>query len=724
MIRTATRALGAILSVSMLLSACDKPEAPKAAGAPAAAKSPSKAAAQVDAARLTAAAKDGANWMSTGRTYDEQRHSPLDKINAGNVKQLGLAWHHDFDVINRGQQATPIVVDGVLYVSTAWSKVFAFNAKTGELLWGYDPKVPGEWAINACCDVVNRGVAVWKGKVYVGTLDGRLVALDAATGKPVWDVLTIDKSQRYAISGAPRVLKGKVIIGNAGSELGVRGYVSAYDAETGKMIWRFYTVPGDPAAGFESKALEMAAKTWKGQWWKLGGGGTVWDAMAYDADADLLYIGTGNGTPWNHAMRSPGGGDNLFLSSIVALKAETGEYAWHYQTTPGDDWDYDSTNHMILADIKVADKDRKVIMQAAKNGVFYVLDRVSGEFISAKPFVTINWATGFDPKTGRPIENPEARYSRTGKTFVAMPGAAGGHSWHPMSFSPATGLVYIPALDLGMPFAPETNRKTSQYTFNIGYDFAATSMPQDKLIKDSVKAGSVGHLSAWDPVAQKEVWRVDYKEPWAGGVLSTAGNLVFQGTAMGEFIAYSADKGTKLWSAPTQAGVIAAPVTYEVDGQQFVAVQVGYGGALAIAAGEIARDKHIAGNNKPRLLVFALGGTGKLPPDQVVTLPLNPPASTATAAVIDKGFRLFHPYCNNCHGDAAVSGSSIPDLQHSPVLADAAVWESIVLGGARKDRGMVSFANELNKEDSEALRAYVIHRAHETLAEQKAALKQ
>ncbi len=723
MIRTTTGALSAILSLSLLLSACDKPQAPKAADAPAAATSPAKAAAQVDAARLTAAAKDGANWMSTGRTYDEQRHSPLDKINAGNVKQLGLAWHHDFDAINRGQQATPIVVDGVLYVSTAWSKVFAFNAKTGELLWSYDPKVPGEWAINACCDVVNRGVAVWKGKVYLGTLDGRLVALDAATGKPVWDVLTIDKSQRYAISGAPRVIKGKVLIGNAGAELGVRGYVSAYDAETGKMIWRFYTVPGDPAAGFESKALEMAAKTWKGQWWKLGGGGTVWDAMAYDSDTDLLFIGTSNGTPWNQALRSPGGGDNLFLSSIVALKAETGEYVWHYQTTPGDDWDYDSTNHMILADIKVADKDRKVIMQAAKNGVFYVLDRVTGEFISAKPFVTINWATGFDPKTGRPIENPVARYSRTGKTFVAMPGAAGGHSWHPMSYSPATGLVYIPALDLGMPFAPETNRKTSQYTFNIGYDFAATSMPQDKLIKDTVKAGSVGHLAAWDPVAQKEVWRVDYKEPWAGGVLSTAGNLVFQGTAMGEFIAYSADKGTKLWSAPTQAGVVAAPVTYEVDGQQYVAIEVGYGGALAIAAGEIARDKHIAGNNKPRLLVFALGGTDSLPPQENFTLPLNPPPSTASAAVIDKGFHLFHPYCNNCHGDAAVSGSSIPDLQHSAVLADAAAWESIVLGGARKDRGMVSFAKELNKDDAEALRAYVIQRAHETIAEQNAAQK-
>lgn len=709
--------LGAAVALVLALAGCSRTDAPTVADKPAATTAP---AAKVTAERLLQAAGDGANWLTTGRTYDEQRHSPLTGINDTNVKQLGLAWYHDLDAINRGQQSTPIVVDGVMYVSAAWSKVFALDARDGTLLWSYDPKVPGDWGINACCDVVNRGVAVYNGKVYVGTLDGRLVALDSATGKPVWETLTIDKSKRYAISGAPRVAKGKVFIGNAGSELGVRGYISAYDAESGKQLWRFYTVPGDPAAGFENAAMEKAAKTWTGEWWKLGGGGTVWDGIAYDPETDLLFFGTANGTPWNASLRSPGGGDNLFISSIVAVKAETGEYAWHYQTTPGDEWDYDATNQLVLATLKIDGADRKVVMQASKNGVFYVLDRTNGAFISAKPFVTINWATGFDPKTGRPKEAPNARYSKTGKTFVAMPGAAGGHSWHPMSFSPQTGLMYIPALDMGMPFAAEVGRKTSKYTFNIGYDFVATSMPQDPVIKKAVKDASVGHLSAWDPVTQKEVWRVQYKEPWAGGVLTTAGNLVFQGTAMGEFVAYSADKGARLWSAQTQTGVMAGPVTYEVGGEQYVAVQVGYGGALAIAAGEIARDKHIGGPNTPRLMVFKLGGTAQLPAAQKVELPLNPPPATASAEVVDKGFRIFHPYCNNCHGDAAVSGSAIPDLQHSPTLADAAAWESIVLGGARKDRGMVGFADELTKEDAEALRAYVIHRAHETLAERKA----
>jgi alcohol dehydrogenase (cytochrome c)/quinohemoprotein ethanol dehydrogenase len=707
----------AFLSIAASLTACQpKPQAQAAPPAP-------KQQARVDAARLTAAASDGANWMTTGRTYDEQRHSPLKQVNADNVAQLGLAWHHDLDAVNRGQQATPIVVDGVMYVTSAWSKVFALDAKTGQQLWAYDPQVPGDWGINACCDVVNRGVAVWNGKVYVGTLDGRLVALDAATGKPVWDVLTIDKSKRYAISGAPRVVKGKVFIGNAGAEMGVRGYISAYDAETGKMLWRFFTVPGDPSQPFENKAMEDAAKTWKGTWWKQGGGGTVWDSMAYDPETDLLYFGTGNGTPWNQVLRSPGGGDNLFLSSIVAVKAETGEYVWHYQTTPGDDWDYDSTNHLILATLRINDQDRKVIMQASKNGVFYVLDRTTGEFISAKPFVNVTWATGFDPKTGRAIVNPAARYGVTGKTFVSQPGAAGGHAWHPMSFSPETGLVYIPALDLQMSYTSELNRKPSQYTFNIGYDFAASSLPQVAAIKAAAKAGAVGHLSAWDPVAQKEVWRVQYPQPWAGGVLSTAGNLVFQGTPMGEFIAYSADKGTKLWSAPTEAGVVAAPITYEVDGQQYVAVEVGYGGAFAIAAGEIARDKH-APTNTPRIMVFALGGKDALPAaPPVSTKPLTPPASTAAKAVVDKGFHIYHPYCSNCHGDAAVSGSFIPDLQHSDALSDPAVWDSIVLGGVRKSKGMVSFAAELSKEDVEAVRAYVIYRANQTVAEQKAAQK-
>ncbi len=385
----------------LTLAACgaNKEAEQAATEAAAAAKKP----AAVDAARLTSAGDDGANWLSYGRTYDEQRFSPLTKINAQNVGQLGLAWFFDLDTAHRVQEATPLVIDGVMYVSSAWSKVFALNAATGERLWSFDPKVPGETGVNACCDVANRGVAAWNGKIYVGTLDGRLIALDAATGKPVWEELTIEKGSRYTITGAPRVVKGKVLIGNGGAEMGVRGYISAYDAETGKLAWRFYTVPGDPSKGFENPAMEKAAATWKGEWWKLGGGGTVWDSFVYDPELDLVYIGTGNGSPWEQEHRSPGGGDNLYLSSIVALKADTGEYVWHYQTTPGESWDYTATQPLMLANLKINGADRKVIMQVPKNGFFYVLDRATGELLSAQPVLSsINWAKGVDLKTGRP----------------------------------------------------------------------------------------------------------------------------------------------------------------------------------------------------------------------------------------------------------------------------------------------------------------------------------
>ena len=354
--------------------------------------------ANVDGARIVAADSEPGNWMTYGRTYSEQRFSPLDAINADNVADLGLAWYFDLDT-DRGQEATPIVVDGVMYVSTAWSKVKALDAATGKLIWAYDPKVPGQTAVYACCDVVNRGVAVWKGRVYVGTLDGRLVALDAASGEPVWSVQTTDPDKPYTITGAPRVVKDKVLIGNGGAEFGVRGYVTAYDAQTGAQVWRFYTVPGDPAKGFESDAMEQAAKTWTGEWWKLGGGGTAWDSIIYDPGLNLVYIGAGNGTPWNQAIRSPDGGDNLFLSSIVAVNADTGEYVWHYQETPGETWDFTATQPLMLADLTIGGEKRHVVMHAPKNGFFYVLDAKTGEFISGDKFATVTWASGIDPET-------------------------------------------------------------------------------------------------------------------------------------------------------------------------------------------------------------------------------------------------------------------------------------------------------------------------------------
>jgi alcohol dehydrogenase (cytochrome c)/quinohemoprotein ethanol dehydrogenase len=701
----------------LVLSACQRTGTPNettAENAASAARAVKPAA--VDAARLAAADQEPGQWMSHGRTYDEQRYSPLERINAGNVAGLKLAWHHDLDAIARGQSTTPLVIDGVMYVTSTWSKVFALNAVTGKLLWTYDPRVPGEWGVNACCDVVNRGVAAWNGKIYVGTLDGRLVALDAVTGKPVWEKLTIDRNQRYAITGAPRVLQGKVLIGNAGSEFGVRGYISAYDAETGAQLWRFYTVPGDPAKGFENVAMERAATTWKGQWWKMGGGGTVWETIAYDPKLDLVYFGTGNGVPWSRKLRSPGGGDNLYIASIIALKASTGEYAWHYQTTPGEIWDFDATAQLMLADLPVNGQTRQVIMQANKNGYFYVLDRATGQLLSAKAFTSVNWATGIDLKTGRPVENPQARYDERGTTFTATPGAAGGHSWHAMSYSPRTGLVYIPALDMGMSYTAQPLDVISRYKFNIGYDFVTASLPQDPKIKAAAKETTTGRLLAWNPVTQTAAWSVTYSAPWTGGTVATAGNLVFQGTALGEFIAYQADTGRKLWSAPTQAGITASPITYEVGGRQYVAIETGWGGAFAISAGEIALAKR-APTNTPRLLVFALDGTDSLPPAAIpAILPLNPPPEFGNAAIVARGMRIYHPYCSNCHGDAAVSGSFIPDLQHSPALADAAAWERIVLKGERSARGMVGFAAELSAADAEAVRAYVVSRAHETLA--------
>ena len=681
---------------------------------------PAATPARVDETRMLQADQEPGNWMSYGRTYSEQRFSPLRQINEQNVGQLGLAWYVDVDG-RRGQEATPIVVDGVMYFSTAWSKVFAVNAATGEKLWSYDPKVPPEWAVNACCDVVNRGVAVWRGKVFVGTLDGRLVALDASTGKPTWETLTIDPKYRYTITGAPRVVQGKVLIGNGGAEMGVRGYVSAYDADTGKLAWRFYTVPGDPSKPFESPALEKAAKTWSGAWWKLGGGGTVWDSIVYDPELDLLYIGTGNGTPWNRRVRSPQGRDNLFTSSIVALKPETGEYLWHYQEVPGDAWDYDSAAPIILADITIGGAPRKVLFQAPKDGYFYVLDRATGEVISAKPYTAVTWATGIDPTTGRPLESVSARYEEGRQAAPLAPGPLGGHSWHSMSYSPQTGLVYIPVQEAGFLYKSEVHFQERNLAFNTAIDFVAGGMPQKPEVKKGILDSIKGHLSAWDPIQQKEIWRVDRSSPVNGGILSTAGNLVFEGNAQGDLEAYQADKGKKLWSADAQSGVVAAPISYTVGGDQYLAVMVGWGGVFPLASGEPARKSGRL-QNISRVLAFKLAGKASLPPLPQFTQPeLKPPRPTASARTVQRGETLFQNYCSTCHGDVAVSGGVLPDLRYSGQLANQPQWNEVVLVGSLQPYGMVSFSKELSRQDAEAIRDYVIFRANQSLAESKPA---
>jgi quinohemoprotein ethanol dehydrogenase len=702
---------GGIITVAALglaIAGCGQPAVQPPANAPSAPAA--KPAAAVDAARLIAADAEPGNWMAPGRTYGEQHFSPLQKIDAGNVKQLGLAWSYALDSAHRGQESTPLVIDGVMYVTSAWSKVFALNAKTGAPLWTYDPKVPGQVGVNACCDAVNRGAAAWKGRVYVGTLDGRLIALDAATGKLDWEVMTVKEGGRYTITGAPRVVKDMVLIGNGGAEMGMRGYITAYDAATGKQIWRFYTVPDDPSKPFESAALEKAVKTWSGEWWKLGAGGPVWDSIVYDPALNLIYIGVGNGTPWNRAKVR---GDALYLSSIVALKADSGEYVWHYQTTPGDEWDYDACSPLVLADLNIGGVTRGVIMQAPKNGFFYVLDRASGELLSADPYTVTNWAKRVDLKTGRPVVESAARYSETGKPFVATPGPGGGHSWQPMSFSPLTKWVYLPVTELSFPFIPEKNLKPRTLGWNTGVDFNAGSLPQDPKIKALIKSGLKGHLAAWDPVARKEVWRVELGHPWNGGVVSTAGNLVFQGTGMGQFVAYHADTGERLWSVDTQAGVLAAPMTYEVDGEQYVAVEVGWGGAFGLAAGELARDSHVA-SNLPRILVYKLGGSAALPAlPAAVPAVLDPPPETAAAADVTDGKALYHAYCSSCHGDSATGSGVLPDLRYSGVIKSPEAFDTIVRQGARADKGMVAFKDAISPPELEKIRAYVIHRANE-----------
>jgi len=680
------------------------------------AKSQSGSAGVTDA-QLVNADSHSENWPTYGRTYNEQRFSPLNEINDHNASRLGLAWYFDLDT-HRGQEATPIVVDGVMYFSTAWSKVFALNAATGARLWSYDPHVPAEWGARACCDVVNRGVAIWKGKIYFGTLDGRLIALDATTGHEIWQQLTVDPKLRYTITGAPRIVKEKVIIGNGGGEYGVRGYVSAYDAQTGKLAWRFYTVPRDPSKPFEQPILAQAAKTWTGEWWKNGGGGTVWDSIVYDPALDLLYIGVGNGGPWNEKYRSPQGGANLFTSSIVALKPETGEYVWHYQEVPADDWDYDSAEQMILADIPIDGKTRKVLLHAPKNGFFYVLDRETGALISAKPFTFVNWATGIDMKTGHPIESATARYPRVDSPPI-VPGPLGAHSWQPMSYSPLTGLTYIPVNDVGFNYKSEKDFAFTNSAPNFGIDMVAAGMPQDPKIKQAILDSVKGKLVAWDPVQQKQAWAIERPGPWNGGTLATAGNLVFEGTAAGRFEAYRADTGEKVWSFDAQTGVMAGPITYTVKGEQYIAVLAGWGGVFPMVTGEVS-FKSGRTRNISRMLAFKLDARTTLPTPPPLEEPvLNPPPSIATAKQIHHGEAVYQRFCSGCHGDVAVSGGLLPDLRYSGALATDQ-WFKIVRDGAYQSLGMVSFGKEVSQQDATDIRAYVIFRANESKSEAKA----
>ena len=652
----------------------------------------------VDSAMIKANTATSRDWPTIGLDYAETRFSKLNQITSDNVGGLGLVWSYSLES-SRGVEATPVVIDGIMYQTGPWSIVYAIDAHSGKKIWTFDPGVDRAKGYKGCCDVVNRGVAVYKGRVFVGAYDGRLIALDAATGQKVWEKDTlIDREHSYTITGAPRAFNGKVVIGQGGAEYGARGYVTAYDSETGNQLWHWFTVPGDLSKPFEDASMEAAAKTWDpaGKYWINGGGGTAWDTITYDPDLNMVYIGTGNGGPWSRKFRSPAGGDNLYLASLVALNADTGKYVWHYQETPGDNWDYTSSQPMILADITIDGAPRKVILHAPKNGFFFVIDRTNGKFVSAKNYVDVNWATGYDAN-GRPIEVAEARGEQP---FDSIPGPYGAHNWHPMSFNPQTGLVYLPAQNVPLRVVEEktwTHNANSpgQIHSGLGWNlgFNVDAAPPKSL--------PFGRLLAWDPVKQKEAWRVEHVSPWNGGTLTTAGNLVFQGTADGRFIAYNATTGVKLWETPVGTGVVAAPATYMVDGVQYVSVAVGWGGVFGI----LLRATEL--NSPGTVYTFALGG--KASPPNFVKYQTEGLLEGVKydPKDVQEGTLLYLSNCVFCHGVPGVDkGGNVRNLGYVPTEVITNL-KDIVFNGPFKDRGMPDFTGKLKEEDIVKLQAFI-----------------
>jgi quinohemoprotein ethanol dehydrogenase len=676
--------------------------------------SPSTSVGLIDTQRIVAADEAPGDWLSYGRDYGEQRFSPLTQVNKKTIKDLELAWSFDM-YTNRGLEASPIVVDGIMYMTGSWSVVFAVDAVTGEEIWSYDPEVPGDWARKACCDVVNRGVAVYEGAVFIATLDGYLVSLNAETGEVIWRINTIiDRTRAYTITGAPRVANGRIFIGNGGGEFGVRGYVSAYDTKTGDLDWRFFTVPGDPSKPFEHPEMETAASTWKGgEWWKIGGGGTVWNSIVYDAETDTVFLGVGNGSPWTRTIRSPGGGDNLFLSSIVAVDASTGKMRWYYQTTPGDNWDYTAVQDMMLADMEIDGKKRKVIMQAPKNGFFYVLDRQTGELLRANPYVTVNWASHIDMETGRPVENPDKDFL-TGDSQWILPGPLGGHNWQSMSYNPNTGLVYIPALENPLVYDVEHDFKaTGRFKYieggwNTGIEFGRI---MEILGEHPDLPPGKGYITAFDPLTGKTHWTREHGTHWNGGTLSTAADLVFQGNGDGYFVAYDAKNGDELWKVNTYTSIIAPPITYSVGGEQYVAIQVGSGGAAGLTEGDIAMPASAKFGNFGRMLVFKLnGGLSIEEPEHWAREIPEPPVIQASAAQIQLGGELYGEVCGFCHGIGAYGGPAVPDLRKMSEQTHR-MFNEIVLEGVLEDRGMSNFSDRLSQADVDSIYAYINSRA-------------
>jgi quinohemoprotein ethanol dehydrogenase len=639
--------------------------------------------------------------------HGEQHYSPLDQINAGNVSRLGLAWSYDIETGPNAYTA-PIAVGGVFYFAAGYSVVHALDATTGRLLWRYDPKAPRAAGDKLRASWGSRGIAYANGKIFTGTTDGRLIALSASTGKVLWSVQTIDAADGSYITGPPWIAGDKVLIGFGGADFApVRGYVTAYDIDTGQQEWRFWTVPGNPAAGFENKAMEMAAKTWTGEWWKYGGGGTVWNAMAYDPKLNLVYVGTGNGAPWNQKIRSPGGGDNLFLCSIIAINADTGEYVWHYQVNPAETWDYNAAMEILLADMKVGGEVRPVILHAPKNGFFYVIDRATGKLISAEKFVkNVTWAERIDLASGRPVEVAEARFP-DGKPVIVWPSPVGAHAAEAMAHNPRTGLTYIPAVEQGRVYVDPPSLK--DWRFQEGqFINNGIGVPPAEMV---VPPGG-NFLLAWNPATQKAAWSVPLVGAKNGGLLTTGGNLVVQGNVTGEVAIYAGDTGRKIWSFDAQTGILAQPISYAVNGRQYISVMVSWRGIGP--SGHTPEWEYRT--QKKRVLTFALDGRQTLPPTgNMVTPIVDDPSFRIDPARAEAGKPLFARHCALCHGPQGLSGGAAPDLRKAGTPLDAQTFASIVGGGMLVDNGMPRFA-ELSAGQLAALQHYIRGQARVALA--------
>ncbi len=652
-------------------------------------------------------ATEAGDWPNFGRDGSEQHFSPLDQITVANVDELSLAWSYDLEP--GFSVSAPVEAGGKLFTTTGHNHIRAFDAASGKLLWEYDPGVRDIAQSSLHMSWGNKGIAWWNGRVFLATTDGRVIALDDATGKPVWEQRQFELTELRNSNGAPRVFDGKVIVGHGGADISpIRGYVTAYDAMTGEQLWRFYTVPGDPSRPADSKAEQVMRPTWKGDWFGKGGGGTAWNAFSYDEELDLVYLGVGNGFPYNHQMRSPGGGDNLFLASIVAVKADTGEYVWHYQVCPAEQWDCTASQDMTIATLEIDGKPRKVVLQAPKNGFFYVVDAATGEFISAEKIARVTWAEKIDPDTGRPVENPGIRYQGKPELFELWPGPQGAHSWLPQAFSPRTGLVYVPIMEVGALIGPPRPGAAG-----IGAGMGATLIPDAEL-----PGSRRSFLKAWNPLTQQPAWTIELPGAWPGGVLATAGDLVFQGRIDGYLVAYDAKTGRETWSFKTAAPIVAPPISYSVKGKQYVTVLTGNGsqggGILATGNAAYRTDYQLP----RRVLTFSIDGTASLPAFDMPELipPEDPGFKPDPERVMAGAMAYANNACLVCHGMNAIGGGAAPDLRYSPMILDENVFKAVVKGGALKPKGMPP-SPHLADSDLEDMRHYLRMRAKQAPAE-------